>query len=212
MTVDGLFFIIFIIVLIIAIALILVSTLGRPHQAAQSLGADIGALLGIELGQTLRKGGAAHDRVKDLKKQPRSKFEARIAEAFKKITGKSFPTVYPSWLIHKGRNLELDGYNAELKIAFEAQGPLHTKFFPTIEDYKSYNERLEADRAKLEQCKKHGVHLILVDVAVPRHLIQQYVLCRLFDVGYIKERPENYIPEQIVEPYTNWIYESEIEA
>jgi hypothetical protein len=159
---------------------------------------------------TIYGGGALGDRMKDIKKHPRSKFETRVAEAFEKVTGKPFPTVYPAWLNFNGRHLELDGYNEELGIAFEAQGPLHTKFYPTVEDYKSYYNRLEADKAKIDLCAKNNVHLILVDIVTPRHLLPEYVASRLFDIGYLKERPQNYIPEQIVEPYTNYIYENEM--
>lgn len=149
-------------------------------------------------------------RTKNLEKYPRSKFEDRITKIFEKITGKSFPTAYPSWLNYKGKSLELDGYNDELKIAFEAQGPLHTKYFPLQEEFGKYYERVQADKAKIELCEKNGVKLIIIDITIPTHLLEDYIKSRLYDINYLTEKPFNYIPEKIIEPYSNWLLEKEL--
>lgn len=62
-----------------------------------------------------------------------------------------------------GRNLELDGYNKELNIAFEYHGIQHYKFdpffFKTIEDL---DKRKALDLDKQEICQQKGIKLVIV--------------------------------------------------
>jgi hypothetical protein len=59
--------------------------------------------------------------------------------------------------------MELDGYNEELKIAFEYQGLQHTEYIPffhgSIEAFESQKTR---DRIKRTLCKKNRVRLMIV--------------------------------------------------
>lgn len=146
--------------------------------------------------------GGAIER-KNLVQHPRTKSEQFVVDIFEKITGKSFPTVYLPWLKWKGRKMELDGYNDELKLAVEFSGPLHTKFYSDKETYAKYKERIDKDREKLRLCKKHGVHLIVIDMSIPQRHMYSYVHSRLWDLGIAKEKPWNYMPEMIAEPYEN---------
>ncbi|MFP3414319.1 hypothetical protein SB773_22455 [Bacillus sp. SIMBA_074] len=61
------------------------------------------------------------------------------------------------------RNLELDGYNEELNIAFEYHGIQHYKFdpffFKTIEDF---DKRQAVDLYKEEICRQKGIKLVIV--------------------------------------------------
>jgi len=79
---------------------------------------------------------------------------------FEKIFQRPFNKVRPSWLKNKdGYSLELDGYNDELKIAFEHQGRQHYG-----QSYSLYSkENIEKnDLEKMELCKRHGVSLIYI--------------------------------------------------
>lgn len=154
------------------------------------------------------QGGA--DIVKDLRAHPRTRSEAAVVAVLEELTGAKFPTVNPDWLIYKGRTLELDGYNADLRLALEFSGPLHTKWFPNKESYAAYHERVMRDRAKLRICRKHGVTLIVVDSSLPRTHIRAYLRSRLFDAGHIAERPGDYIAAQTHEPYRNPQLEREL--
>ncbi len=146
-------------------------------------------------------GGAA--RLKNLAKHPRTKSEQFVVSIFEKITGKSFPTVHLPWLKWKGRPMELDGYNDELKVAVEFSGPLHTRYYPDKESYESYQERVAKDREKLRLCRKNDVHLIVIDMTIPQRHMYNYIHSRLWDIGIAKERPWNYMPEIVAEPYEN---------
>jgi len=57
--------------------------------------------------------------------------------------------------------LELDGYNAELKLAFEYQGEQHYSFHSHFHRTENeYFEQVKRDKEKRLQCKKFGISLI----------------------------------------------------
>jgi hypothetical protein len=153
-------------------------------------------------------------RVKDLQKHPRSKSEAAIIQVAENLTGKSFPTVYPSWLVWKGKGLELDGYSDDLKVAIEFSGPLHTKWDQNTESYINYYERVVRDLMKIRLCKKNNVDLIVVDASLPKQHWKNYLLSRFADIN-IKRKTSlidttlptrdspTYILEQKIKPYRN---------
>ncbi|MFX1365847.1 MAG: hypothetical protein ACFFCE_00200 [Promethearchaeota archaeon] len=96
---------------------------------------------------------------------------------FEKIFKKSFPKSYPKWLVNEnGNQMELDGYNEELGLAFEYQGIQHRKkaFGMTEEELKKLQEE---DALKLKLCKDNGVTLIQVpdDKIVPYYKMQKYI-------------------------------------
>lgn len=82
-----------------------------------------------------------------------------IIEGF--FNQEDFPTIKPDWLNYKGNNLELDGYNESLNIAFEYQGIQHYEkvYYQSEEDLRQLKLR---DRSKRAKCKKRGTALIIV--------------------------------------------------
>lgn len=81
--------------------------------------------------------------------------ENKVRLIFEHIFQKEFPTQRPTWLKSplSEKNLELDGYNEELKIAFEYQGPHHRT-----------NENVIAkDKEKVKICKLKNISLIIID-------------------------------------------------
>jgi len=137
-----------------------------------------------------------------------SNSEAIAVSELERLTGIKFPTVNPPWLkwhnpfTRRTTTLELDGYNKDLGVAIEFSGPLHTKWFPNTESYKSYLTRVLKDKAKKETCAANGVCLIVLDMSLPRRHYRDYFASRLADCGK-GERPNNYIAEQIATPYRN---------
>jgi hypothetical protein len=141
--------------------------------------------------------------VKDLDKYPRSKSEKLIIDILENITAKKFPTVRPAWLVYNGSQLELDGYNEELKLAIEFSGPQHVKWTPGAEPYEKYYERIMRDVAKRDLCDREGVILIVVDSSLPRHHWRSYLKSRLYDAGILENMPPVYLEEQVVHPWRN---------
>lgn len=148
-------------------------------------------------------GGRRREKIKDLSVNPRTKSEEYAVKTLEDITRLKFPTVLPSWLRDpkSKRQLELDGYSAEAKLAIEFSGPLHTKWFPNKEPYSKYIERVERDELKLSLCKQNGVSLIVIDSTLPKQHMRAYLKSRLYDIGWLKEKPHDYIDEQKIEPY-----------
>jgi len=77
---------------------------------------------------------------------------------FEKIFEKKFIKVRPDWLKNSktNQNLEIDGYNEELKIGFEHQGTQHYD----NETYYSKPDVFDNDKLKKRLCKKQGIKLI----------------------------------------------------
>lgn len=95
----------------------------------------------------------------------KSRSEKLTREIFERIMGCKFPTVRPDFLKNPetGYNLELDGYNENLKLAFEYNGiqhyQFHDHFHETEEDFKIQREH---DEFKYKRCIEMGIKLISV--------------------------------------------------
>lgn len=92
---------------------------------------------------------------------------------FEILFEKPFPKMKPEWLRNnRGNLMELDGYCAELKIAFEYHGIGHYEacfFSPTKEILQ---KRQNDDQLKKQLCKKYGVFL----VEIPRRVTGDRIL------------------------------------
>ncbi len=96
---------------------------------------------------------------------------------FEKVFKRPFPKSYPEWLINeKGNQMELDGYNKDLGLAFEYQGIQHRKkaFNKTDDELKDIQKE---DALKLKLCEKNGVILIQIpdDELLPYTKMQKYI-------------------------------------
>jgi hypothetical protein len=101
------------------------------------------------------------------------KYETIVRKFFEFVFGYEFPSIRPHWLKNEetGRNLELDGYCAELNIAFEYQGPHHYKPIYGEDKFKIVKKK---DLFKVEKCKKENVNLIVLNGN--HHSIKELIL------------------------------------
>lgn len=92
------------------------------------------------------------------------KSEAACRVIFESIFQKKFPRVRPDFLRYgadKRSNLELDGYNSELQLAFEYQGEQHYRFLPYFHDSKQdFEQQQSRDAWKKTQCANKKINLI----------------------------------------------------
>lgn len=108
--------------------------------------------------------------------------EELCREILQGIFKKPFPKVRPDFLknYRTGKNMELDGYNEELKLAFEYSGiqhfewPNYTK--QTLEDFVQTRIR---DEKKLEICDEKGIYVITIPYNITANNIRKYILDNL---------------------------------
>jgi hypothetical protein len=124
--------------------------------------------------------------------KPKGMFGSKILEQecrqFLETTfGQPFPTVRPDFLkrpITK-RNLELDCYNEDLRLALEYQGPQHRVYLPLHHkfDERNFHDQLEKDAWKAQRCRDLGIDLIVVPDTVPRAELTQFLTNELRMLG-----------------------------
>ncbi len=105
------------------------------------------------------------------------RFERICRGFFEEMFQNEFSKEKPNWLVNlRGNQIELDGYNENLGLAFEAQGEQHYYLVPhfhkTLEDFE---QRIEDDLKKLELCKQNNVILIQIPHYVHPNNIQRYI-------------------------------------
>lgn len=89
--------------------------------------------------------------------------ENKVREIFESRFDKQFPTVRPKFLRNPetGRNLELDGYCEELKLAFEYDGRLHYESWDE-DDPEPLAKTQERDKLKDKLCEENDIILIRI--------------------------------------------------
>ncbi len=113
------------------------------------------------------------------KKIKRSRGETECVRVLEKLFNRRFDRVRPSFLKSPltGRNLELDCYNEELKLAIEYNGRQHYKHpsFPnfSVEDFKS---QLQRDQWKRDRCNELGIYLLTVPYHIKICDIEEYII------------------------------------
>lgn len=90
--------------------------------------------------------------------------EEKFRGIIENVLNTDFPKKRPKWLINEqGNRLELDGYNEELKIAFEYQGRGH---FEKVSDFggeKALIKNQLHDEIKRKTCKEMSILLLEPD-------------------------------------------------
>jgi len=107
-----------------------------------------------------------------------SKSEQIFRETLERMLDAKFPRRKPIWLVNQtGNRLELDGYNEELKIAFEYQGEQHynaNHYFNRKQG--ELNKRLTHDKIKFEECRKRDVMLLCPNYLLRPNDFEEFIL------------------------------------
>ena len=108
-------------------------------------------------------------------------FENAVRLLLEHLIGEPFPKERPSWLVNsKGNQMEFDGYNEELGLAFEYQGEQHFNFVPFFHGTKAaFHNRLEDDKLKKELCKARDIALICPDYLLDPDGLESFLRCEL---------------------------------
>ncbi len=102
--------------------------------------------------------------------------EELVREILQNYYQKPFPKQRPPWLAP----LELDGYNEELKLAFEYNGIQHYQFpNPFHKTYEEYLSQLDRDKRKVEECLARGINLLIVPHSIKPKYMRSFILANI---------------------------------
>ena len=117
--------------------------------------------------------------VKPIKKNNgKSSGETECRRVMETLFGRPFPTCRPDFLNNSVsfRNLELDCYNDDLKLAVEYQGQQHYKYTPHFHRNKeAFDNQRYRDDMKRRMCMENGVKLLEVPYTVKPDKIEGYI-------------------------------------
>ena len=115
-----------------------------------------------------------------------NRYENKCRKVLEDRFDRSFPTTRPDFLKNPktNRNLELDGYCEELKLAFEYDGEFHYKEKPWQGVRHSLLDRQQLDRLKDDLCKNNGIILIRIPYWENSNL-ESYIKEQLIDIGVV---------------------------
>ena len=101
-----------------------------------------------------------------------NKSEQKCREIFEKYYSKPFPNCRPDFM----ERLELDGYNEELKIAFEYNGRQHYEF---VKGWHKKDEdllnQIARDDLKKDLCIQHDIKLYIIPYTVPFEELENFI-------------------------------------
>ncbi len=107
------------------------------------------------------------------------KMQEKCRSIFEKIFNRKFPSVRPDFLKNPvtGQNLELDGYCADLKLAFEYDGQQHSKYSPYFHKSgpKEFIYQVTKDDFKTKKCKLEGINLIRIPHYIHSEKLERYI-------------------------------------
>lgn len=125
----------------------------------------------------------------------KSKTEELCRQIFQKLLNKPFLSIRPDFLKNTktNRKLELDGYNPELGLAFEFNGPTHYKYIPIVHRTKrAFIAQQQRDKLKKQLCEQHGVHLIVIPHQIHPSQLEAFIKHHVSSFLEQKERSDNH--------------------
>jgi len=112
------------------------------------------------------------------------RLESKCRDIFEKKFNEPFKSVRPDFLKNpkSGCNLELDGYNEQLKLAFEYNGEQHyiLGYFSRNEEDLEYTKW--KDNFKAEKCKELDINLIVIPYWIEEDKLEEHIFSKLEDL------------------------------
>lgn len=113
--------------------------------------------------------------------------EEECRKIFEGIFGRKFPSCRPLFLRNPatGQNLELDGYCAELHLAFEYDGGQHAKYIPHFHRHgpTEFVYQVAKDDYKTKKCIAEGIDLVRIPHYIHRENLKEFIIRRLNEIG-----------------------------
>ena len=111
-----------------------------------------------------------------------NKTEELCRKIIQELYHKPFPSVRPNFLKSPktGKNLELDCYNAELKLALEYNGQQHYQYTPHFHKNKNaFYSQVHRDNWKRQKCRENGITLIEIPYWIPPDKLRDFIIVEL---------------------------------
>lgn len=126
--------------------------------------------------------------------------ESRCRELLEEMyPGHRFDAIRPEWLKSTitGKNLELDGYNHALRLAFEYNGEQHYRF-PNHwhKSVAQFKKTVAHDMFKADACRRIGIFLLTIPFTVPKAHLGTYMRAKLASaiaVGTVVSKPRSMV-------------------
>lgn len=138
---------------------------------------------------SINTGGFGKRSKSKRKKGAESRGESICRSHLEKVFGKKFPKRRPSFLKNPktGRNLELDMYNPDMKLALEYNGSQHYYFSPWYHrNQKGFEDQKFRDNYKKSVCEKEKIDLIIVPYSIEsKDDIETYINRELKRLNYL---------------------------
>jgi len=119
--------------------------------------------------------------------QKRWKMEEECRRILEGLFDKTFVSIRPEFLKSPmtKKNLELDCYNEELKLALEYNGKQHYSYCPYFhKNKKAFYAQVHRDNWKRQRCMEYGITLIEVPYYIPKEELPQFIIKQLQLRGY----------------------------
>lgn len=116
---------------------------------------------------------------KPKRKKCEKKNELECKRILESIFNKPFISIRPDFLKFPKtkRNLEIDGYNEEMKLGFEYNGVQHYKHSTYFHrEYEDFVTQVERDRWKLNKCNELGINIISIPYTIKFKNLESYII------------------------------------
>lgn len=130
------------------------------------------------------------------------KYEEECRRVLESVYNKPFPKKRPSFLRNPETNraLELDGFNEDLKIAFEYDGSHHRHYNPHFHrNREGFAAQQRRDKFKREKCVQLDIYVITIPHTVPFEKLETFIRHKLISdkriIGQINSEEENLVKE-----------------
>lgn len=124
---------------------------------------------------------------KPKKPKKLNKGEEKCREIFERLFNKPFLTIRPDFLKNDctDQNMEIDGYNDDLKLGFEYQGVQHYKVTPYFhKDIQDFNKQVYRDNLKQQLLEKNGIKVVYVPYSIEMEEIEDFIKKELKKYNY----------------------------
>jgi hypothetical protein len=116
-----------------------------------------------------------------------NKGEEKCREIFEQLFNKEFCRIRPDFLKNDctDLNMEIDGYNDDLKLGFEYQGVQHYKHTPYFhKDIQDFNKQIYRDNLKKEMLEKNGIKVVYIPYYIEFDDLEDFVKQELRQHNY----------------------------